>query len=325
MNEKLISVIVPMHNASQYLEMCLESIYSQKNVLFEVILVDDGSTDNTRSICEKWGNKNSNLKYIYQRNLGPSEARNIGIEQAIGDYLYFMDSDDTIDSNYLNSFLKDTGNFDLCIGNYKMHQEQKITSFVSENIKSRELNTSDIMNYIVDPKHNFFGGFIWNKLFKAETVKNKIKFDKKIFYGEDMDFLIRYIIRNPKIITTKESAFFYNYFIRNNSLSTNKNSSKKLSIILAFDNIEKFFKKNQINLTTLQTLKLEVLIRLYKNCLFLKSEQKKSALILNRIKGIPFSLIFNREITFKVRSVFLIIKLRFSWIFLILSIFLRRV
>ena len=100
MNDKMISIVIPVYNSEHFLEACLESLYSQNNVLFEVIIIDDGSTDNTKIICQKWEKNNKNFKYVFQHNKGPSAARNRGIEEADGDFLYFMDSDDTMASYY---------------------------------------------------------------------------------------------------------------------------------------------------------------------------------------------------------------------------------
>ena len=111
----IISIIVPVYNVESYLPMCIDSILSQKFKDFELILIDDGSTDESGKICDKYIKKDPRIKVIHQRNQGLSAARNSGIEIAKGDFITFIDSDDKVTNNFLNGF---NFNFDISIQGY---------------------------------------------------------------------------------------------------------------------------------------------------------------------------------------------------------------
>ena len=96
------SIIIPVYNVEKYLNECVDSVLNQKNVDYEIILVDDGSTDNSGQICDEYVKNHSNISVIHKQNGGASDARNIGIEEAEGDYILFIDSDDKIEKNSLS-------------------------------------------------------------------------------------------------------------------------------------------------------------------------------------------------------------------------------
>ena len=106
MNDTLISIVVPVYNVSQYLERCIQSVIYQTYENLDIILIDDGSTDNSGLICDKYAKIDKRIRVLHQQNSGLSAARNAGIEIAKGKYITFIDSDDYVDSDYV-SFLYD--------------------------------------------------------------------------------------------------------------------------------------------------------------------------------------------------------------------------
>ena len=141
----LISIIVPVYNVESYLKRCIESILNQTFRDFELILVNDGSTDNSEIICKEYALKDERIKYFYQRNKGVSEARNKGIDNSSGEYIQFIDSDDYVDENFLeivvNRFKRDNSDI-VFIGFYNEYNNGEIykskyykESIVSNNIK----------------------------------------------------------------------------------------------------------------------------------------------------------------------------------------------
>ena len=120
MENKLISIIVPVYNVEEYLKQCLDSILEQTFSDYEVILVNDGSTDNSGLICQEYAEKDSRIRYFEKENGGLSDARNYGIEQAQGEYLTFVDSDDFLDKMHLNVLYTAlvSNNVDISIVNY---------------------------------------------------------------------------------------------------------------------------------------------------------------------------------------------------------------
>lgn len=97
----LVSVIVPAYNAGKYLGFCLDTVIAQTHKNLEIIVVDDGSTDNTGKICDEYANKDSRIKVIHQENHGVAFTRNVGLDKATGEYIAFIDSDDYVKSNYI--------------------------------------------------------------------------------------------------------------------------------------------------------------------------------------------------------------------------------
>lgn len=125
--EPLISVIVPVYNVAPYLEYSLNSIQQQSYQQLEIILVDDGSTDDSSSICKKYLNQDLRFKYIYQENAGLSAARNTGITAASGEYITFVDSDDWLDTSAIEILYRNLKKYDadIAAGNYNMYNDSK--------------------------------------------------------------------------------------------------------------------------------------------------------------------------------------------------------
>ena len=207
MNE-LVSIVVPVFNAEKYLERCIKSISEQIYSNIEIILVDDGSTDNSKKICELWKKKDNRIQYIYQENAGVSSARNIGIDSANGDYIVFVDADDYLDINficYMMSFQKDN-DFDLIISN---------AIDVYDNGKTDEMNFGSEM-VLLDKNEaavhflasDLFSSVCWGRLYKKSIV-NLIRFDLTMRIAEDSRFLWSAINACQKICVVPERHYFY--------------------------------------------------------------------------------------------------------------------
>lgn len=178
----MISIIIPMFNSEKYIEKCIESISKNSYKNIEIIVVDDGSTDDSINIVKKY----KNIKLLYSDHAGPGNARNIGIENASGDYIFFLDSDDTINPNTLKVLKHNIENYDIVIGNYNIIYD-------NSNIELFETPTDSKFN-------SFFESVtIWNRLYKKNFLnKNKIIFES-IYQGEDRLFLAELYLCNPKI------------------------------------------------------------------------------------------------------------------------------
>ncbi len=208
----LISIIVPVHNSSKYLEKCINSLINQTYKNIEIICIENGSTDNGLEILNKYKDK---IKILIQKNPGLSLARNTGIKNSNGKYISFVDSDD----NVLPTFIEElynvikTTDADISVCNYNEILEEnketkKISSFPNETIKEKEIK-ENLVN---------FNYAIWNKLYKKDIItKNKIYFPENIKY-EDIPFVLKYLI-NAKSIS-KTEKYLYNYYIHKNSEQT---------------------------------------------------------------------------------------------------------
>ena len=227
-----VSVIMPVYNAEKTIERAILSIINQTYNNIELILINDGSTDGTESIIKKYIEKENkiDIQYYFQKNSGPSIAKNLGIDIAIGEYILFVDSDDTISENYIESLVINQKEGTLIGASYKIIEDIKITN-KNFKITNKDYYVKDeILNDLVIGKLN---GFVVLYLFNKEKMK-KIYFEKDIRYMEDTLFLIKYIINNNinNIIYLKD--IYYNYYQTDGSITNNTN--KIIKNILSFTN-----------------------------------------------------------------------------------------
>ncbi len=206
-----LSIITSFYNCEKYLERYFKSILSQNYKDFELILINDGSTDDSNKIINLYRNKIDNLTYISKKNTGVSDSRNIGINNAKGEYLLFLDSDDTFEPNMLSKLMKDIDNNDLLIFGYNILSEsgKKVNQ---TNYDIEKLNKYKLYDLILNTNLKI-NGFCWNKIIKKECIKKK--FNKEISIMEDLLFWVGNVenIKTYKIINEN----LYNYYIHSNS------------------------------------------------------------------------------------------------------------
>ncbi len=207
MNPIDVSIILPVYNVSKYLERCFTSIINQTHPNFEVIIVNDGSTDNSGVICDQWALKDSRINVLHQSNSGVAAARNRGITGASGTYVFFMDPDDWIEPNLIADNLLESNKSDIVIFGY---QKETITDSGVQKTDSKIkpaalLSQQEIIKGLVDVLENGGRFSVWNKLFKTELIrKNSLQFPA-FKRGQDIAFTLRAfkhansIVTNPKI------------------------------------------------------------------------------------------------------------------------------
>ncbi len=208
----LISVIVPVYGVEEYLPACIDSIIAQTYENLEIILVDDGSPDNCGKICDAYAEKDSRIKVIHKENGGVSSARNAGLDIASGEYIGFVDSDDTANTNMFESLYaeleKNGADVSVC-GHTRIERGEKSHD---EQTKTLSFSPEEAIKNILIGK--YFCGQLWNKLFKFELLK-KVRFDESLYVYEDMLFSVEAILKSKKICYSNEPL--YNYFIRETS------------------------------------------------------------------------------------------------------------
>ena len=244
----LISIIVPVYNVEDYLRECLDSIVNQTYKNLDIILVDDGSTDSSGKICDKYVDKDNRIKVIHNENHGVSHSRNCGLDIAKGEYILFIDSDDTVKSNYVFEMIKEVReeDYDLVVSNI-------IDIFDTESrirIKNIEKLTGDLRKDFYKLRMLLRGPVV--KLYKKSIInKYNIRFSEHMKVAEDQVFNFEYYsqIKNYKFIDYSG----YNYFHRRNfSLSKliNKNmfnsDFEKVQIEKIFLECNNIFKKEYI-------------------------------------------------------------------------------
>lgn len=230
-----LSIIIPVYNGEEYLKRCLESIVPQLNDKTELIIVDDGSTDKSKSVYTKFTEKYNNAFAYFKSNGGVSSARNLGIEKARGKYLTFVDADDFVSNNFIERLLSETkDDIDVLFFQYNSDDIMNNTFNVSKTI-TKEITNDDIIkdtflakSPIKNCKYNFRA--VWSKVIKRKVIEdNKILFPENISFGEDMIFML-YVYSNmksKKFITD----ILYNYFLLNESSATNR-YKPNMSIVL---------------------------------------------------------------------------------------------
>lgn len=246
---KKVSIIVPVYNSEKYIEKCVNSIINQTYNNIEIILVNDGSKDNSLGLCKYLSSKYENVKYINQDNSGPSDARNAGIDVSSGEFIQFVDADDYIDSDMVSTLVnkKIDNNSDLVICGYKVvykNNDQEINNY--NNI----VGVSDILTKKEFLKcfHYFFVNFFinspCNKLYSSSIIKeNKLKFNNSISLGEDLLFNLEYL-RYCNMISIEHNCY-YNYVQINSTSLTKKSYTNKAEIQnLLFKNVRDFLEAN---------------------------------------------------------------------------------
>ena len=231
MNRPIISVIVPVYNVEKHLWQCVESILMQSWKLFELILVDDGSSDNSGVICDEFVQRDSRVKAVHKDNHGVSSARNTGIEIARGNYLTFIDSDDTIEENFFSDAFAQIGDRDLLISGIMMdyyRNGKKINQLVFSN---KETKVYDVRTLLEDMEISYPSICISSpccKLYKRSLiVENEIRFDVDMNLGEDENFNLDYLnaYDDMRVFFSKDCYYHYRRIDDNSLFSIyNKNT-----------------------------------------------------------------------------------------------------
>lgn len=198
----VISIIIPVFNSEKYLKQCIESVINQTYADFELLLINDGSTDYSGEICDEYALKDNRIKVFHQKNAGVSAARNLGLNHALGEWITFVDSDDYVGIDFLKDFDLE---YDLILLNTYKSVDDKLIKFLNFDNSVHELD--DFLN-----KFRLYPNFSapWAKYFKREIIlNNKIKFNIELNYGEDTLFNLTYLKFAKKILTTNKAYYYY--------------------------------------------------------------------------------------------------------------------
>ena len=218
-----ISIIVPVYNVEKYLSRCVDSILNQTFTDFELILVDDGSTDKSGDICDEYKSKDNRVKVIHKSNEGVSVARNIGLDISTGEYIGFIDSDDYVELDMLRKIINLAKEKDCYVLEYayKILEDNEVVDDKINNLKVEviENNVEFAIERVID---NPFCNVVWNKIYKRDIVKD-IRFNRNFNICEDVEYTYKAILNSNKYVITNEKMYFYNQ--RENSLCRNEEYS----------------------------------------------------------------------------------------------------
>ena len=219
-----VSIIIPIYNTIDYLEDCVFSAVNQTFTDIEIILVDDGSTDGCDLLCNKLAKNDNRIIVIHKKNGGLSDARNAGLDIAKGRFIYFLDSDDTIENNLLETAIERIDDSDLICFSYKQINEDGTSATVWHQlecvytIKTPEEKLNFLLNILLKYKIAWES---WNRLYKKEIIdKYQIRYeDNKKIFAEDLYFCAAYCAHVKKVISI--DVVLYNYLVRKDSIMGN--------------------------------------------------------------------------------------------------------
>lgn len=203
-----VSVIVPIYNSASTLSRCLESLVSQSFRDFELILVDDGSTDSSLAVCREYAENDSRIKVFTQANSGVSAARNLGLSNASGDYVAFCDSDDMVREYWLSSMMAVSGKAGLVVCGYDMYRPET-DSWSIRSLGHTEIFTDDdeLMEILLREQ---LLQYVWNKLFSMKVIReNSLRFEESFSIFEDEYFVLGYIRHIRSVICIPEHGYRY--------------------------------------------------------------------------------------------------------------------
>ncbi len=278
MKKYKVSVIIPVYNIDKYISKCLDSIINQS--IFndiEVIVVNDGSTDESYNICLEYSKKYNNIFLFSQKNSGVSSARNYGMKRATGKYIIFIDGDDFIDSNYIELLLvnMDNGQYDLVISDYWIYQSDLDKKSYRNSSKIKIWNDkNEIIRDLLSG--NEIGNNLFDKLFVTKLV-NSIKFDENIKIGEDLLFIYFYLKKINKIKGIFVPGYYY--VQRPGSAMNSQFNQKQFDILKVEQIIKNDITKSNSDLINYEKAfeihcKYKILERAYKSFDFLKNEKE---------------------------------------------------
>ncbi len=281
-----ISIIVPIYNSKKYLERCINSLVNQKKTKdYEIILIDDGSTDGSEAICDEYSKRYNNIKVFHKSNEGVSKARNLGILKSSGEYITFVDSDDYIEENMMHEFIEkiSRNNSDIVFCG------QNNISIISNNkkeYKAYNFNNIKIKEFLDKYFSYYYNNYLiqgpFNKFYKRNIIiDNNIKFDETLKICEDAIFVIDFLL-NSNTVSSFESCN-YNYMQNGteNTLLRKFNKNEIEANWKLYYSFEHLFKKYNSEENNMKLIKMDFINR-FIICLkkmFLKSNYSKSKLL----------------------------------------------
>ena len=211
----MISIIIPIYNAEQYLRQCLDSIISQDYDELELLLIDDGSVDGSLGICREFAAKDSRIIVVQKENTGVSDTRNAGLERATGDYVLFVDADDYLVPGALgkiNTSLQENGFPDMLVWSFESFGERKMVNDIAFLRKHTQgFRTHQLLQHLISIKpDNRLIGFIWRCAFKRSLLNaHNIRFDRKLKMSEDYKFMLDTVFAAGPVSVLAEVLYRY--------------------------------------------------------------------------------------------------------------------
>ena len=244
----MISIIIPVFNSKKYLNKCIESIIKQTYTDIEIILIDDGSTDGSGEICDKFSILDRRVKVIHQPNAGVSSARNYGLDIAKGSLIMFVDSDDWVESCFIENLLRVYSCEDILISGYK---ELRPSRVIIKNTDTRKIESAELFEHFEELYEKFLLNSPFSKLYKRNLIDN-LRFRKDVKLGEDLIFNLEYIKKTRNILFVDEIG--YNYNCINQTSATKTFREDDIDQLFCLHSISKEFVKNYPNVEKINNI-----------------------------------------------------------------------
>lgn len=233
--ELLVSVIVPVYNVKKYLKRCLDSIVGQTYKNLEIILVDDGSTDGSGEICDKYAEGDGRIRVIHGKNGGVSVARELGLEASRGEYIAFVDSDDIVASEYIEKMIFCANKYgaEIVSCGYKKIKNDVSARSVKKDGKIFQFDGVTALESLLYQKQ--FDSSLWNKIIKRELFGD-VKFHNLDMF-EDLDIVCRLFLKSKKIVYMDSGLYYYR--LRGESLMNGEFSNKNFVVLDVLERMKK--------------------------------------------------------------------------------------
>ena len=291
-----VSIIIPVYNVEQYLNQCIDSVLSQTYKNIEILLINDGSTDNSPQICKEYEQKNSNIKLINKENGGASDARNVGIMESTGDYIMFLDSDDFYNNDFLTNvmnYIQDKGNLDFIFFRYKCYYQKN--GMMTESIF--QINENSLVGKsgkeclkIILENNKGFKWYSWMYLLRRQFVlENQLFFEKDRYY-EDILWIPQIFLKAKSIAYYDQPIYVYR-LQRKGQITSTYSTFKNLndSIYAAsfwYKELNKFDVEKELKLRMIKNFADNYFVSIWYSGFLNKRERKKLFIILKENRNL---------------------------------------
>lgn len=215
-----ISIIIPVYNVELYIAKCLDTLINQVYKNLEIIIINDGSTDNSLKIVEEYARKDVRIKVISQENKGVSAARNVGLDHSTGELIGFVDPDDWIDLRMYKTLIDLMNKYDADVSSCHLRgcDTRNYIEPICENVKVELFNHIETLEKFLSSDYSFNGlnAVVVNRVYKREIFKN-LRFNENLIKGEDTEIIHKIFLKSKKLVFTDERLYFY--FRRNDGLT----------------------------------------------------------------------------------------------------------